>query len=156
MRSFEGDHKIAFDAFMTQLGKVNHLIEEHEERICELESFARDDANRIAELEEALDNSLCLKDAIKETFTLDLSKMKNDREHALCTLKEFMDENDNLNNGHNELLKDFEQLEKAHKALSSELKALKESLDISQNKDINANACATNPLCQIIFYCGEQ
>ena len=147
MRSLESENKIAFDAFMTQLGKAYGLIEEHEERICELEGFARDDANRIAELEEALDNSLCLKDAIEETFTLDLSKMKKDREHALCTLKEFMGENENLNIGHNELLKDFEQLEEAHKALSSELKALKESHDIPQNKDINTNACVTNPLC---------
>ena len=50
-------------------------------------------------------------------------------------------------NGHNELLKDFEHLEKAHMALSRELKVLKESHDISQYKDINENVCATNPLC---------
>ena len=50
MRSFECEHKIAFDALMTQLGKANGLIDEHEERILELESFARDDATRIAEL----------------------------------------------------------------------------------------------------------
>ena len=29
MRSFEGEHKISFYAFMTQLGKANCLIEEH-------------------------------------------------------------------------------------------------------------------------------
>ena len=73
--------------------------------------------------------------------------MMRDRDHALCKLKEFMDENDNIMNGHNELLKDFEHLEKAHMALSRELKVLKESHDISQDKDKNENACATNPLC---------
>ena len=39
MRSLESENKIAFDAFMTQLGKAYGLIEEHEERICELEGF---------------------------------------------------------------------------------------------------------------------
>ena len=106
---------------MTQLGKAYGLIDEHEERIFELEGFARDDSNRIAELEEPLHNTLCLKDSIEETSTLDLSKMMGERDHALCKLKEFMDENDNIMNGHNELLKDFEHLEKAHMALSREL-----------------------------------
>ena len=55
MRSFEGDHKIAFDALMTQLGEVNGLIDEHDERIIELEGFSRDGALRIADLEEALE-----------------------------------------------------------------------------------------------------
>ena len=49
-------------------------------------------ANRIAELEEALDNALCLKDSIEEVSTLDLSKMMGERDHALCKLKEFMEE----------------------------------------------------------------
>ena len=48
MRSFEGNNKIAFDALMTQLGEANDLIDEHEEKIIELESLARDDSNRIA------------------------------------------------------------------------------------------------------------
>ena len=87
MRSLEGENKIAFDAFMTQLGNSYGLIEEHEERICELEGFARDDANRIGELEEALDNTLCLKNSIEKTSTLDLSKMMGDRDQALCKLK---------------------------------------------------------------------
>lgn len=147
MKSFEGEHKIAFDALMSQLGNANRTIDEHEDKIIELEGFARDDANRIAELEEALDKSLCLNDAITETFSLDLSKMMSDRDHALSKLEEYLGENENLNNGHNVLLKNFEQLEKTHKALSSELKALKESHDISQKKNINDNACATNPLC---------
>ena len=71
------DHSKIIDTFETY-HKANCLIEEHEERICELESFARDDATRITELEEALDNSLCLKDSIEETYTLDLSKMMGD------------------------------------------------------------------------------
>jgi len=147
MKSFEGEHKIAFDALMSQLGKAYSIIDEHEDRIIELEGFAREDAMRKAELEEALDNSLCLNDEITETFNLDLSKMKSDLDHALGKLEEFLGENENLKNGHYELLKNFEQLEKTHKALSSELKVLKESRDISQDMDINANACATNPLC---------
>ena len=147
MKSFEGDHKVAFDALMNQLGEANGLIDEQDDKILELESFSRDDSLRIADLEEALEESQCYKKMIEETFTLDLSKMMGDREHALTKLKEFIVENDDLKNGHNKLLKDFEQLERAHKALSSELKVLKETHGISQTKDINANACATNPLC---------
>ena len=50
MRSFKGDHKIAFDALMSQLGEANGLIDEHEERIIELEGFAHDDSLRIDDL----------------------------------------------------------------------------------------------------------
>ena len=39
MRSFEGDHKIAFDALMTQLGEANGLIDEQDERIIEPEGL---------------------------------------------------------------------------------------------------------------------
>ena len=59
----------------------------------------------------------------------------------LIKLQEFIVENYELIDGHNKLLKDFEQLERAHKALSSELKALKGSHGSSQPKDINVNAC---------------
>ena len=51
MRSFEGDHKIAFDALMTQLGEANGLIDEHDDKILELEGFARDYSLKIANLE---------------------------------------------------------------------------------------------------------
>ena len=36
MKSFEGDHKIAFDALMTQLGEANGVIDEQEDKILEL------------------------------------------------------------------------------------------------------------------------
>ena len=42
-----------------------------------------------------------------------------DREHALTKVKEFIVENDDLKIGHTKLLKDFEQLDIAHKALTS-------------------------------------
>ena len=84
---------------------------------------------------------------IEETFTLGLSKMMGDHEHALTKVKEFIVENEDLKIGHNKLLKDFEQLEIVHKALTSELSALKGSQGTNQSKDISANTCATNPLC---------
>ena len=147
MKSFEGYHKIAFDALMNQLDEANGLIDEQDDKILELESFARDDSLRIADLEEALEESQCYKKLIEENFIIYLSKMMGDREHALSKVKEFIVENDDLKNGHLKLLKDFEQLEKSHMALSSELKALKRSHVVSQPRDINANSCATNPLC---------
>ena len=70
MRSFEGDHKIAFDGLMTQLGEANGLIYEQDDRILELEGVARDDSLRIADLEEALEETQCYKEMIEETFTL--------------------------------------------------------------------------------------
>ena len=66
MKSFEGDHKIAFDALMTQLGEANDLIDEQDDRILELEGFARDDSLRIADLEEALDETQCYKQMIEK------------------------------------------------------------------------------------------
>ena len=143
VRSLQGDAKMAFESLMRQLGEANSLVDEHEERIFELEGFARDDAEKISELEEVLVE----KEELKETIILDLSKMKDSRDHALSKLKELMGNNEILTNGHNELLKDFELLEKAHKALSCELKTLKESHDNIQPNVLNANACATNPLC---------
>src|SRR5664279_1414919 len=54
VKSLHGDAKMAFEALMSQLGETNALVDEHEYRIEELEGFARDDAEKIAELEEAL------------------------------------------------------------------------------------------------------
>ena len=71
MKSFEGGHKVEFDALMNQLGEANGLIDEQDDKILELESFARDDSLRIADLEEALEESQCFKDLIEQTFTLD-------------------------------------------------------------------------------------
>src|SRR5664279_4452493 len=63
MKSLHGDAKMAFEALMSQLGEANALVDEHEDRIEELEGFARDDAKKIAELVEAQN----LKVSIKET-----------------------------------------------------------------------------------------
>ena len=79
-------------------GEANGLIDEQDDKILELESFARDDSLRIADLEEALEESQCYKELIEETFTLDVSKMMGDREHALSKLKEFIVENGDLQN----------------------------------------------------------
>ena len=157
VKSLRGEVKIAFEALMFQLGEANALLEENEERIEELEGFARDHADKIAELEDALMEEQNLKESLVETFTLDLSKMKDSRDSALTKVGEFMGTNEELLNGHNELLKDFEQLEKAHKALSSELKTLRESHENLQAKDLlnhfsnppkdlNFNDCVTKHL----------
>jgi chromosome segregation ATPase len=158
VKSLRGDAKLAFESLKLQLGEANGLIDEHEERIEEIEGFARDDAEKIAELEEALLEEKNLKESIVETFTLDLAKMKDSRDHALNKLREFIGSNEELKNGHNELLKDHAQLEKSLKEISSELKTLRELLDTllakdlmnhydNLSKDSNVNACATNPSC---------
>jgi len=158
MKKLRGETKEIFESLLFQLGEAKALLEEKEDTIIELEGHARDHADKIAELEDDLVEEQILRESLEETQALDLSKVKETRDGALETSRDYKIKYDELLVGHNKLLEDLEQLEVAHKAISHELTSLKESYDTLQVQFLysyfttphnasNANACATNSLC---------
>ncbi|KAE8791210.1 hypothetical protein D1007_34403 [Hordeum vulgare] len=58
-------------------------LEEHEATIETMEGHERDYANEIAELSQALENEQTTKESLKETFALELSRLKGSHDSAL-------------------------------------------------------------------------
>jgi hypothetical protein len=115
-------------AFATESNKI---IEDHENTIFKMQGHARDYADEIADLKEALEEEQTTKESLEETFTLELSKVKKSHEGS------FEVENDSrvvlsepiiLTESHEQLkASNSNELTKIHSPLS-----------------INDDACATN------------
>ncbi|KAK1645953.1 hypothetical protein QYE76_063758 [Lolium multiflorum] len=133
-------------AFAIESTKTIEKMEEHE----------REYANEIATLSEALEEQQTTNESLEETFTLELSKVKESRDRALEVAHDFQIKNDELVIAHAKLLEDFELLKNGSRAIESELIKLTESHE--QFKALNLielaklpspcaiidNACATN------------
>jgi hypothetical protein len=63
--------------------KRNKIIEEHENTIFKMQGHARDYADEIADLKEAQEEEQTTKESLKETFTLELSKIKKSYDRTL-------------------------------------------------------------------------
>jgi hypothetical protein len=61
----------------------NKIIEEHENTIFKMQGHARDYADKIADLKEALEEEQTTKESLEETFTLELSKIKKSYDRTL-------------------------------------------------------------------------
>jgi hypothetical protein len=104
----------------------SHLVE-HEVTIEKMEGHERDYANEITELSQALELEQTTKESLKETFALELSKVKESRDRALEVANDFKTKNDKLEVAHAKLLEDFEHLENGSRVIKSELIELTES-----------------------------
>jgi len=107
------------------------IIEKHEDTIFNMQDHARDYADEIAELKEALYEEQTTKESLEETFTLELSKVKKSHEGALEVANALEIKYNELEVSHAKLLEDFE-------LLKIELTKLPSPLDIIDD------ACATN------------
>ncbi|KAK1681645.1 hypothetical protein QYE76_042493 [Lolium multiflorum] len=133
-------------AFAIESTKIIEKKEEHE----------REYANEIATLSEALEEQQTTNESLEETFTLELSMVKESRDRALEVAHDFQIKNGELVIAHAKLLEDFELLKNGSRAIESELIKLTESHE--QFKALNLielaklpspcaiidNACATN------------
>ncbi|KAK1608486.1 hypothetical protein QYE76_032159 [Lolium multiflorum] len=133
-------------AFAIESTKIIEKKEEHE----------REYANEIATLSEALKEQQTTNESLEETFTLELSMVKESRDRALEVAHDFRTKNVELVSARAKLLEDFELLKSSSRAIESELIKLTESHE--QFKALNLielaklpspcaiidNACATN------------
>jgi hypothetical protein len=79
-------NKIACSYFYKILAiatESNKIIEEHENTIFKMQGHARDYADEIADLKEALEEEQTTKESLEETFTLELSKIKKSYDRTL-------------------------------------------------------------------------
>jgi hypothetical protein len=133
------------------------LIEMHEETIYKMEGHAREYADENLSLSNALEEEQTTKEDLEETFTLELSSVKEDYDRALEVANDLKLKNDKLVFVHAELLEDFEHLKNGSRDIESVLTKLTESheqLKASYLKEhsklpspldvVNNDACATN------------
>ena len=147
-----------FAEILTIAIESKKLIKEHEETIFEMEGHAREYADEIADLNEALVEEQTTKESLEETFALELSKVKETHDRALEVANSLQTKNDELVVVYAKLLEDFEHLKNGSRVVKGELIKLTESheqLKASYSKEltklpsplvINDDACATNSI----------
>ena len=151
MASLEGETKRRFEDLLEKLGEAQAIIAEHDELMDEKVRLECEAAHEIAELNEALEDEQANREAIEESLTKELSKVKDSYDNAISLTNEYCAKIGNIEDGHSRLLEDFDKLGKDHKSLTSEYKSLKESCDhllyslvkelISNDKDASTNPC---------------
>ena len=97
-----------FVEILTIVIESKKLIKEHEDTIFEMEGHAREYADEIADLKEALEEEQTTKESLEETFALELSKVKESHDRALEVANDLQVKNDELVVAHAKLLGDFE------------------------------------------------
>src|SRR3954467_3897383 len=133
-------------------------IEENEATIEKMESHERDYANEIADLSQALECEETTKESLEETFTLELSKVKESLDRTLEVANSIKTKHSKLEVAHGKLLEDFEHLGNGSRVIKGELIKLTEShaqLKASYLKELAMSsspsvilddACATNSI----------
>ena len=132
----EGPTKMHVEYFMNQLGATHELVDEKEATIVEMLGHAREAADEIASLSQALEEEQTLRvnleetlEGIEETNNILLSKLRKERDHALALVKVRKSEKVEFGDGHAKGHEEFENLDKAHKALESKFLTLSKSHD---------------------------
>jgi hypothetical protein len=152
-------NKIDFSYFYKILAiatESNKIIEEHENTIFKMQGHARDYADEIADLKEALEEEQTTKEALEETFILELSKIKKSYDRNLAVASDFETKYEELVVTYAKLLENFKLLKNDSTVVSSEPIILTESheqLKASNSNEltklhlllsISDHACATN------------
>ncbi|KAE8784000.1 hypothetical protein D1007_42476 [Hordeum vulgare] len=117
-------------------------LEEHEATIQTMEGHERDYNNEIAGLSQALQNEQTTKESLEETFSIELSGLKESHDRALEVAIDFRTKNDKLEVAHAKLVEDYEHLENGSRAIKSSLIELTEShaqLEASYAKELARN-----------------
>jgi len=145
-----------FFEILTTAIESQKLIWMHENTIDKKGALEREYADDVASLKNELEEEQTIKEALEETFVLELSREKENHDRALEMANELKLKNDKLVFVNAKLLEDFEQLKKGSRVIESALTKLTESheqLKASYLKEhdnlpspiaINNDACATN------------
>ncbi|KAK1649143.1 hypothetical protein QYE76_066948 [Lolium multiflorum] len=123
-----------FFEILTTAIESQKLIWMHENTIDKMGALEREYANDVAslknDLEEEQDTVASLEEQL-ETLEVSqneiFSKLTKERDHAKAQLKLLKNENSKVGVGHDKLVKDLDDLDKAHKALESEHSILTKS-----------------------------
>jgi len=136
----------------------NDLIEEQEILTDEKFALEHEYANEVAQLKDSLEEEQTTKESLEETFTLELSRVKEYHDRELAVANSFKIKNDELEVAYAKLLEDFEHLKNGSRVIKGDLIKLTESheqLKASYSKELakfpsplaNSNdACATNSI----------
>ena len=92
-----------------------------------MEGHERDYANEIMNLSQALELEQTTKESLEETFSLELSRIKESRDRALGVVNDFETKNEKLEVAHSKLLEDFGNLKNGSRVIKGELIKLTES-----------------------------
>jgi hypothetical protein len=130
--------------------KSNKIIEEHENTIFKMQSHARDYADDIADLKEALEEEQTTKESLEETFILESSKIKKSYDRTLVVANDFETKYEDLVVTYAKLLDNFELLKNDSRVVLSEPIILTESHD--QLKASNSNELTKLPSLLSISY----
>ncbi|KAK1678268.1 hypothetical protein QYE76_039116 [Lolium multiflorum] len=145
-----------FFEILTTAIESQKLIWMHENTIDKKGALEREYADDVASLKNELEEEQTIKEALEETFALELSREKENHDRALEMANELKLKNDKLVFVNAKLLEDFEQLKKGSRVIESALTKLTESheqLKASYLKEhanlpspiaIDNDACATN------------
>ena len=99
LKKMEGSTKVHVEAFMNQLGATHELVDEKEATISEMLGHAREAADEIASLSQALEEEQTLRENLEETLegleetnNIIISKLKKERDHALALVNKLKSE----------------------------------------------------------------
>jgi hypothetical protein len=136
--SVQGVHKLHFGSLMSQYGQTleqldeqRRLEKEYVHEIASLKDYLKEEEEERATLEE-------LPDSIEETNNELITKLTKERDHAHAKVKVLKKDKVEFGVGHDKLVKDLEDLDKAHKVLESEhsiLTKLHEQFQIQLTKN---------------------
>jgi hypothetical protein len=98
----------------------NEIIEGHEDTIFKMQGHARDYADKITDLKEALEEEQTTKESLEETFVQELSKIKKSHDITLVVANDFEIKYEELVATYAKLLEDFELLKNDFRVVSSE------------------------------------
>jgi hypothetical protein len=134
----------------------NEIIEEHENTIFKMQGHARDYADEIVDLKEALKDEQATNESFEKTFTLELSKINKSYDRTLVVENDFETKNEELVDTYAKLLENFELLKNDSRVILNEpiiLTKLHEQLKASNSNEltklhsavsISDDACASN------------
>ena len=109
------------ESLMSQLGEAQDLLGEKEDEIAKLQEHRHDYADEIYTLSQMVEKEQEIRRALEEShlgleesYNLDVSKLRKDRDHALALAKVLKNEMVELGVGHARLCEDLEKLTKEH------------------------------------------
>jgi hypothetical protein len=142
--SVDGAHKLHFESLLSQYGKT---LEKLDEQMRLEKEYAHDIASLKDSLEEEERETLEEKlDSIEESNNEVISKLIKERDHARAKVKVLKKEKIEFGVGHDKIVKDLEDLDKAHKALKSEHSILTKSheqlqIQLTKNDVPSSSTC---------------
>ncbi|KAK1680295.1 hypothetical protein QYE76_041143 [Lolium multiflorum] len=110
------------------------LIEMHENTILKMSALERDYADEIGSLKGELEEEQITKESLEETFSLELSRIKENHDRDLEVENDLKLKNDKLVFVNAKLLEDFEQLKNGSMVIESVLSISHDDLLVSREK----------------------